>query len=151
MYVFLTIGWSTGGSGDGQTRMCANVLSMAPLERATVDPPFTWTGRRSAATFQSCTFDHSPAVPSMLVAIIAAQAQMRGSLHAHILVWFRRRELPSNFTNLSPIARDLKTSLPSRQRPRGHEVAPQPGQLKKGEHFHEDNVRCPPCNCLFGP
>ena len=113
--------------------------------------PFTWTGRRSAATFQSCTFDHSPAVPSMLVAIIAAQAQMRGSLHAHILVWFRRRELPSNFTHLSPIARDLKTTLPSRQRPRGHEVAPQPGQLKKGEYFQEDNVRFPPCNFLCGP
>ena len=68
------------------------------------------------------------------------EAQMRGSLHAHILVWFWRRTLPARFTHLTPIARDLKTTTPSRQRPRGHEVPPQPGQREEGELYQEDNV-----------
>ena len=70
---------------------------------------------------------------------------MRGSLHAHILTWFRRRELASGFTHLEPIHRAAKATTESRQRPRAHEVPPQPGQIKPGDHYQEDNVSHAPC------
>ena len=65
---------------------------------------------------------------------------MRGSLHAHVLVWFKRRPLPRNFSNLPAIARDPKKTAPSRQRPRDCEVVPQPGQVEEGQHYQDDNV-----------
>ena len=69
---------------------------------------------------------------------------MRGSLHAHILVWFRRRQLAQSFSNLSAITRDPKATAPSRQRPRDCEVVQQPGQVVEGEHYQDDNVIAQP-------
>ena len=68
---------------------------------------------------------------------------MRGSLHAHILTWFKQRKRATLFTHLEPIRREEKAKSESRQRPRAHEVPPQPGQVEEGEDYQEDNVMQP--------
>jgi hypothetical protein len=118
------------------------------LPLALVTPSSGGTGQRSArCRAKRCCFCARDAVCRCLSlsSPVAAQAQMRGSLHAHVLVWFQRRVLASGFTHLEPIHRAAKATTESRQRPRAHEVPPQPGQIKPREHYQEDNVSHAPC------
>ena len=60
------------------------------------------------------------------------EAQMRAALHAHILCWFRLRELPEDYKPLQPIPREAPGNEP-RQRPREQHVVPL-------EQYQEDNI-----------
>ena len=60
------------------------------------------------------------------------EAQMRAALHAHILVFFRKRKKPENYEPNPPIPRVVPTSNP-KQRPRDSQVLPQ-------KERQEDNV-----------
>ena len=84
-----------------------------------------------ALSLNHCT--HLSSCYPLNLSIVADQAQMRGSLHAHILAWFHARRRPACHTDLEPIHRETKVGTESRQRPRTHVVP----ELR--EH-QEDNV-----------
>jgi hypothetical protein len=60
------------------------------------------------------------------------EAQMRGSLHAHILCWFERRKPPPRYTPLGAVPRHTP-GTDNRQRPQSQEV----GELAE---YQEDNL-----------
>ena len=57
---------------------------------------------------------------------------MRGSLHAHILCWFEKRQRPRNYAKLGAVPRRIP-GTDNRQRPKSQEV----GELSK---YQEDNL-----------
>ena len=59
------------------------------------------------------------------------EAQARAALHAHILCWFRRRNVPDSYTPVKPVPRVVPGHEP-RQRPADQTVAPL-------DDPHEDN------------
>ena len=61
----------------------------------------------------------------------AAQAQQRGSLHAHILVWYQRRQAAPGWEPIPPIPRTA-TGTEHKQRPSTQSVLDLP-------HIHEDS------------
>lgn len=60
------------------------------------------------------------------------EAQMRGSLHAHILCWFERRQPSAKYTPIEPVKRRFP-GTENRQRPQSQEV-------KKLTTYQEDHV-----------
>ena len=56
---------------------------------------------------------------------------MRGSLHAHILCWFEKRQLPTNYAKLGAVPRRIP-GTDNRQRPKS-----QVGELS---NYQEDNL-----------
>ena len=63
------------------------------------------------------------------------QAQQRGSLHAHILVWFKRRRRPKDWKALPPIAAKKKGADP-KQRPLTDKIIDRLGD----DEFQEDSI-----------
>ena len=62
------------------------------------------------------------------------ESQQRGSLHAHVLVWLRRRELEAGWTALEPVPK-CSNSTAQKQRPRDQTVL----DLQE-DAFQEDNI-----------
>ena len=60
------------------------------------------------------------------------EAQMRGALHSHILVWMAKRKQPEGYTPLEPVPRSSTAWTAARQRPRDQEV-------KMLKDYQEDN------------
>ena len=63
------------------------------------------------------------------------QAQQRGSLHAHILVWFKRRRRPKDWTALPPIEAKKKGADP-KQRSLTDKIIDRLGD----DEFQEDSI-----------
>lgn len=59
------------------------------------------------------------------------EAQMRAALHAHILVWFRRRVFPANYKPVPSVPR-VVPGIEPRQRPQSYVVEP----LDQLQHDH---------------
>ena len=51
------------------------------------------------------------------------EAQQRGALHSHILVWYKRRASRGDYSALPPVPRTAKGN-DSKQRPKGQVVKP---------------------------
>ena len=64
--------------------------------------------------------------------VTRTEAQMRAALHAHILVFFKKRKKPENYEPNPPVPRVVPASNP-KQRPRDSQVPPQ-------KERQEDNV-----------
>ena len=86
------------------------------------------------------------------------EAQLRAALHAHILLWFFRREEKNDFVPLSAIERTVP-GAELRQRPPQQKVAPLPnGQYQEDNLYHyaevgrvtTEMVRPYVCGAAFG-
>ena len=68
------------------------------------------------------------------------EAQKRGALHQHILVWFLPRELKPGYRPLAAVQRNVRGN-DSKQRHRTHEVAPLPeGEYQEHHLYHAFKV-----------
>ena len=63
------------------------------------------------------------------------EAQQRGALHSHILVWFRTRRPKGNWTALPPVPRTVKGDGPKRRRHDSAGSCPPP--LPQGQIQHD--------------
>ena len=68
------------------------------------------------------------------------EAQKRGALHQHILVWYLPRELHPEYTPLRPVQRTVKGN-DSKQRHRSHVVEPLPAnQYQEDQCYHTHKI-----------
>ena len=73
------------------------------------------------------------------------EAQQRGALHNHILVWFKKRLLPNDYSALRPVEKTVKGN-DWKQRPKNQKVDKvihcrgKTADGKKDLRTHEDNI-----------
>ena len=63
------------------------------------------------------------------------EAQQRGSLHAHILVWFKRKSRPQNWEPLPPISAPRQGATPKQR-----SITAKPLQKLNPDEFQEDSL-----------